>query len=183
MVYGLRLRRGPHLRPQRDRLAAPQRRTTDPPHRHRRRLPRLQRPTRTSTTRGSNPRRPRARPQRQAAIGVTHRGLTVSRGLGSWQRFLLHELYHNPRPPTLGFDGPWISVRRFTATDSEYAAARRAARGLVSRGWAQPFAGWAHSLTQVVPPPDIACPQCGRKCSELCTSAPTRNTYHDGTSL
>jgi hypothetical protein len=102
----------------------------------------------------------------------------MSRGPGRWQRLLLHELYHNPKPPTLGFDAPWISTRRFTATDSEYSAIRRAARGLIAKGWAQPFAGrWTWSLIQVDPVPDITCPQCGRKCSELVESDTARNTY------
>jgi hypothetical protein len=104
-------------------------------------------------------------------------GGLMSRGPGRWQRLLLHELYHNPKPPTLGYAAPWIYTRSFAATDSEYSAIRRAARGLIANGWAHSFHGWAHSLIQVDPAPDIPCPQCGRKCSEVVQSDTARNTY------
>jgi hypothetical protein len=111
----------------------------------------------------------------------------MSRGLGRWQRLLLHELYHNPRrePEFLSKDAaPWINTTsRLTtsarqtkrgvpnekAWESEDSAIRRAARSLVAKGWARPnpLNGQAYTLYQVTPAPDITCPQCGRKCSEL----------------
>ena len=111
------------------------------------------------------------------------RGGVVSRGPGRWQRLLLHELYHNPQTGGLLGDGPSIRVRRFATTDSEYAAARRAARILVSKGLARPFNGWAHTLYQVSPAPDVVCPECGRKCSEVVQNEPPRNTYGETLSV
>jgi hypothetical protein len=101
----------------------------------------------------------------------------MSRGLGRWQRPLLHELYHNPNPPIL-FPGVWISPRRFAATDSENSAVYRAARGLIAKGLARGFSDrqCSHTLYQVTPAPDITCPQCGHKCSELRT--PADNSEH-----
>lgn len=101
----------------------------------------------------------------------------MSRGLGRWQRLLLHELYHNPKPPSRFNNRPWISVRGFTTTDSEYSAARRAARSLVAAGLAIPYFQWTHTLYQVDPAPGVTCPQCGVKCSELWRNNTPRNTY------
>jgi len=89
----------------------------------------------------------------------------MSRGLGRWQRHLLHELYHNPMPPALGFPGRRIRVTRGLATySSDDSAARRAARSLVAKGLAT---GGGSMLLQVVPAPGIVCPDCGVKCSEM----------------
>ena len=97
----------------------------------------------------------------------------MSRGLGRWQRLLLHELYHNARPPSGFFEyEPNIRVHHFTTNESEDSAARRAARGLIKRGLARPcpINGQAYQLFRVIPPPDVACTECGRKCSELGTA-------------
>jgi hypothetical protein len=98
----------------------------------------------------------------------------MSRGLGRWERLLLHELYHNPRPPSLFTTKPSISPRTFAATESENSAVYRAARGLIAKGlvraWRFGDREYSHTLYQVTPAPDIACPQCGRKCSELRTA-------------
>ena len=84
----------------------------------------------------------------------------MSRGLGRWQRLLLHELYHNPRPPTqpgnrwaYWMDEPWLPVRDFVATESEDRAARRAARLLADKGLVRIFGGEDYRLLQVTPPP------------------------------
>lgn len=97
----------------------------------------------------------------------------MSRGLGRWQRILLHELYHNPKParPFLGVFNmePYIRISDYTSSESEDSAARRAARGLVKRGLAlpDPLNGLAYKLVAISPLPDISCPTCGRKCSDL----------------
>jgi hypothetical protein len=96
----------------------------------------------------------------------------VSRGLGRWQRLLLHELYHNPRPPTRQgqqwvhwMNEPWVPVQDFTVTDADDVAARRAARSLASKGLVQIFGGDGYRLVQVTPTPNVLCPMCGLKCS------------------
>jgi hypothetical protein len=95
----------------------------------------------------------------------------MSRGLGRWQRLLLHELYHNPRPPRFCATEPHISPRTYAATESENSAVYRAARALIAKGLVRPSRWgdreYAHTLYQVAPTPDITCLQCGRKCSEL----------------
>jgi hypothetical protein len=99
----------------------------------------------------------------------------MSRGPGRWQRLLLHELYHNPRPPRFFDSEPSISPRAFATTESENSAVYRAARGLIAKGLVRPWrfgdSEYAHTLYQVTPTPDISCPECGRKCSELATNA------------
>ena len=97
----------------------------------------------------------------------------MSRGLGRWERLLLHELYHNPRPPSPLCDVPSIRVgKKYTTTESENVAARRAARSLARKGLAVGGRCPGSVLKQVQPVPDMTCPECGRKCSEITTIAP-----------
>lgn len=93
----------------------------------------------------------------------------MSRGLGRWQRLLLHELYHNPLPSSVfaGNGRPRIKVARLTATTTENVAARRAARSLVGKGLAVGGRYPGSGLEQAEPPPDVVCPVCGLKCSEI----------------
>jgi hypothetical protein len=107
----------------------------------------------------------------------------MSRGPGRWQRLLLHELYHGTLKRDPFFGRLELSVWHLTSTSGEpdystarytrYAAARRAGRSLIANGLATgcPLSGQAHTLYRVDPPPDITCPQCGRKCSELGNAA------------
>jgi hypothetical protein len=56
----------------------------------------------------------------------------VSRGLGRWQRLLLHELYHNPRIAPSG--RRYINATDYASTESELSAVYRAARSLRDKG-------------------------------------------------
>lgn len=95
----------------------------------------------------------------------------MSRGLGRWQRLLLHELYHNPNPPGFLETEPSIRIWKLMKPEwsaSEDSAVHRAARSLVAKGWARSYyKNYTQILLQVTPAPDIDCPQCGLKCSQL----------------
>lgn len=80
----------------------------------------------------------------------------MSRGLGRWERLLLHHLEQHPTVVPSG--RRYIVPADFAANGSEYSAIRRAARSLMDKGLA-----------------DEACPQLWRgqiqpvdgKCSEI----------------
>jgi hypothetical protein len=90
----------------------------------------------------------------------------VSRGLGRWQRVLLHGLYHEPVQPKPIFsvmlhDVPYVRTRAGSVVrgSSEDVAIRRAARSLVTKGLAADTRFPGCCLEQVVPTPDIVCPE------------------------
>jgi hypothetical protein len=59
----------------------------------------------------------------------------MSRGLGRWERLLLHELNNNPR---VGYDGRrFIMPRDYASTPSELSALHRAACSLHRKGLAK----------------------------------------------
>jgi hypothetical protein len=105
----------------------------------------------------------------------------MSRGLGRWQRILLHELYHNPKCDWLNGKPCTLFAYQQFSSESESVAVRRAAHSLAAKGYARLFHDrWAHTLYQVDPPPDITCPQCGRKCSELAPPLPNSEHLTEG---
>lgn len=102
----------------------------------------------------------------------------MSRGLGRWQRLLLHELYHNPKRDWLSGKPCTTFAYTHRTSEAESVAVRRAAHSLAGKGYVRLFQDrYAHTLFQVDPAPDVLCPECGRKCSELANASTIRNTY------
>lgn len=92
----------------------------------------------------------------------------MSRGPGRWQRLLLHEVYHNPNPPGFLEIRPSVRPHRLAVGEVEESAIFRAARVLAGKGLVELFAGkYSHTLYAVEPRPELMCPMCGLKCSEL----------------
>ncbi len=85
----------------------------------------------------------------------------MSRGLGKWERLLIHAVYHNPTVPTRGRPAAWASD--LASTPSEYSAIQRAARSIARKGLVLTPHGCANRLEPLPVIPAEAqrpCPRC-----------------------
>lgn len=87
----------------------------------------------------------------------------MSRGLGKWERLLIHETYHDPRIAPNGTR--YVRTGDLACTVSEYSAVQRASRSVVRKGLVRAPLGCANRLEPLPTPP----PEATRPCP-ICTS-------------